>query len=255
MSAPSTAKPIRLGVNVDHVATLRQARYRKMLDHPNAEPCPIQAALEAESAGAAGITAHLRADRRHMQDADLLHLRRSIRTKLNLEMGLTPEILDFALQLRPDDVCIVPENREEVTTEGGLDCVSHADELQSAIAKLKAVGIRVSLFIDPDAEQVRTAARLKAEFIELHTGSYANAIEPAQREAELERLRQAASLAKSLGLRVNAGHGLNYQNVQAICQIPGIEELNIGHSIVSRAMFVGMANAVREMLQAMNASP
>ncbi|MCX7713055.1 MAG: pyridoxine 5'-phosphate synthase [Chthoniobacterales bacterium] len=248
MSCQPIPNKIRLGVNVDHVATLRQARYREMLNHPNAEPCPIQAAREAESAGASGITAHLRSDRRHMQDADLFALRKAVRTKLNLEMGLTEEILQFALTLLPDDVCIVPENRNEVTTEGGLDCIASQSLLRAAIPQLRKAGIHVSLFIDPIPDQIRAAADLGAEFIELHTGCYANATDPNEKSAELQRLYEAAKLAQNYGLRINAGHGLNYQNVAPICKIPGIEELNIGHSIVSRAIFIGMADAVRQML-------
>lgn len=237
---------ISLGVNIDHVATLRQARYRAMPDSPNAEPDPVAAALQAESGGAKGITAHLRADRRHIQDRDLFRLRESISTKLNLEMGHSDEILRIALQVQPEDVCLVPEERQEVTTEGGLDCAGLAVRLAPTVKELVDVGIRVSLFIDPDGEQVEAAARLGAQFIELHTGAYANA-SGAARSVELERLHEAAILAKELGLRVNAGHGLNYENVRGVFGLAGLEELNIGHSIVSRAMGVGMAAAVREM--------
>jgi len=235
-----------LGVNIDHVATLRQARYRETPDNPNSEPDPVSAALIAEHAGAIGITAHLREDRRHMQDRDIFLLREKISTKLNLEMGVSEDILGIALQIRPEDVCLVPENRREVTTEGGLDCVSHEQSLRVVVGRLRDSGTRVSLFIDAEPEQIRTAAALGAEFIELHTGAYANT-SGADQESELEKLRHGASLAISLGLRVNAGHGLNYDNVRPILSLPGLEELNIGHSIISRAVFVGLENAVREM--------
>ncbi len=235
-----------LGVNIDHVATVRQARYREDPDHPNAEPDPVAAALEAEKAGAAGITAHLREDRRHIQDRDIVRLRESIRTKLNLEMGLCDEIVRIALEVLPEDVCLVPENRREVTTEGGLDCAGQREILRPVVARLRGRGIRVSLFIDPNARQLEAAADLQAEFVELHTGAYANA-RGAAREAELERLHRGAARAVELGLRVNAGHGLNYENTLPILGLPGLEELNIGHSIVSRAVTVGMPQAVREM--------
>ncbi|MEI6278992.1 MAG: pyridoxine 5'-phosphate synthase [Verrucomicrobiae bacterium] len=231
-----------LGVNIDHVATLRQARYREA--PRNAEPDPVAAALAAEQAGAKGITAHLREDRRHIQDADIRALREKISTKLNLEMSASEEILRIALEIVPDDVCLVPENRREVTTEGGLDCCGQLDELRPVVARLKDRGIRVSLFIDPDDEQIAAAAELQADFVELHTGAYAHATEP---ECELRRLMRAAQLAVAAGLRVNAGHGLNYQNTSAILALPGLEELNIGHSIISRAVMVGIAQAVREM--------
>lgn len=239
---------ISLGVNIDHVATIRQARYRDMLDSPNAEPDPVEAALAAERGGAAGITAHLRADRRHIQDVDIFELRKAIRTKLNLEMGNTPEILEIALKVKPADVCLVPENREEVTTEGGLDCAGNEDALVPTIGVLQDAGIRVSLFIDPEQEQVEAAARLGAEFVELHTGAFANASGGAQ-DDELFRLIAAAELADSLGLRVNAGHGINYTNIAKILRIPHLAELNIGHSIVSRATFVGIEQATREMVE------
>lgn len=235
-----------LGVNIDHVATVRQARYRCDLDNFNAEPDPVAAALAAEKAGAKGITAHLREDRRHIQDRDIVRLRESVCTKLNLEMGIADEIVRIALEVLPDDVCLVPENRQEVTTEGGLDCAGKATALRPIVARLRGRGIRVSLFIDPDPCQIEVSADLGAEFVELHTGAYANA-SGAAREAELRRLKEGASLATSLGLRVNAGHGLNYVNVQPILSLDGLEELNIGHSIVSRALVVGMDQAVREM--------
>jgi len=235
-----------LGVNIDHVATLRQARYRETPDNPNSEPDPVAAALIAEHAGAIGITAHLREDRRHMQDRDIFLLREKISTKLNLEMGVSEDILGIALQIRPEDVCLVPENRREVTTEGGLDCISNEEPLRVVVGRLRDSGTRVSLFIDAESEQIRAAAALGADFIELHTGAYANT-SGAHRESELEKLRLGASLAISLGLRVNAGHGLNYDNIRPILSLPGLEELNIGHSIISRAVVVGLENAVREM--------
>lgn len=235
-----------LGVNIDHIATIRQARYREDPENPNGEPDPVAAALLAEKAGAKGITAHLRDDRRHIQDRDILRLRESVTTKLNLEMGVTEEILRIALEILPDDVCLVPENRREVTTEGGLDCLGNLDVLRPAVARLRGRGIRVSLFIDPDEEQVESAADLDADFVELHTGAYANA-SGTDVERELQRLQSAARLAVARGLRVNAGHGLNYRNTPAILGLAGLEELNIGHSIVSRAVIVGLDQAVREM--------
>ena len=235
-----------LGINIDHVATLRQARYRETPDNPNAEPDPVAAALIAEKAGAVGITAHLREDRRHIQDRDIFLLREKITTKLNLEMGVSEDILRIAFQIRPEDVCLVPENRREVTTEGGLDCVAHEQKLRSAITRLHDVGARVSLFIDAEEKQIAAAASLGAEFIEIHTGSYANKFGE-ERTTELEKLRRGAAFALSLGLRVNAGHGLNYENTKPILALPGLEELNIGHSIISRAVTVGLETAVREM--------
>ena len=235
-----------LGVNIDHVATLRQARYRETPDNPNAEPDPVAAAIIAERAGAVGITAHLREDRRHIQDRDIFLLREKITTKLNLEMGVSEDILRIALQIRPEDVCLVPENRQEVTTEGGLDCLTNEKTLRSAIGRLQDAGARVSLFIDAEETQIQAAASLGAEFIEIHTGSYANKF-GAERASELEKLRRGAALALSLGLRVNAGHGLNYENTAPILSLPGLEELNIGHSIICRALTVGLENAVRDM--------
>jgi len=242
---------IHLGVNIDHIATIRQARYRRMTDSPLAEPDPVEAALAAERGGARGITAHLRADRRHIQDADIFRLRERIATKLNFEMGNTPEILAIALEVKPADACLVPESREEVTTEGGLDCVAYESALGDTIAALKGNGTVVSLFIDPEKRQVEAAARLGAEFVELHTGAFANAV-GAEQDEELLRLIAAAELADSLGLHVNAGHGINYVNIAKVRRIPHLVELNIGHSIVSRAAFVGIEQATREMLAAMN---
>ena len=235
-----------LGVNIDHVATLRQARYREQTQSHNAEPDPVAAALIAELAGASGITAHLREDRRHMQDRDIFLLREKITTKLNFEMGLSEDILRVALAVRPEDVCLVPENRLEVTTEGGLDCAGRLDVLAPAIARLRDVGTRISLFIDPEESQIRAAAALGADFVELHTGAYANAT-GAARDKELHKLMEGAALACELQLRVNAGHGLNYENTTAILVLPGLEELNIGHGIISRAIAVGLHAAVREM--------
>ena len=235
-----------LGVNIDHVATLRQARYRETPESPNAEPDPVAAALVAEKAGAVGITAHLREDRRHIQDRDIFELRERITTKLNLEMGLSEDIVQIALRVKPHDVCLVPENRQEVTTEGGLDCAGQMDRLRVIVTRLQEAGARVSLFIDPEEHQLRAAAALRAEFVELHTGAYENALGVA-RDRELDKLCQGAQLALALGLRVNAGHGLNYENTSAILALPGLEELNIGHSIISRAVSVGLHQAVSEM--------
>ena len=238
--------PLRLGVNIDHAATLRQARYARDQDSILIEPDPVEAALIAEQAGADGITAHLREDRRHIQDRDIFRLKDSLRTKLNLEMGNAPEIVAIALQLRAHDACLVPENRNEVTTEGGLDCVTHRAALTETITKLNDVGTVVSLFIDPDPEQIQAAADLKAEYIELHTGAFANAMGP-ERARELQRLIEGAKLAHDLGLHINAGHGLNYENVHELFTVPHLEELNIGHAIISRALFTGLASAVTQM--------
>lgn len=240
---------LKLGVNIDHVATLREARYRGC---GAGEPDPVGAALICESAGAHGITAHLREDRRHMQDRDICKLREVIKTRLNLEMANTPEILAFALEVKPDIVCIVPERRQEVTTEGGLDVAGHWLALSDARKKLNDAGIQVSLFIAPEPAQIDAAARTGSQFIELHTGAFAeNYHRKKERAAELERLIAGATQAHELGLQVNAGHGLNYRNLSALRQVPGLVELNIGHSIISRAIVVGLAMAVREMLLAM----
>lgn len=243
---------LHLGVNIDHVTTLRQARYRTMLDSPNAEPSALQAALEAEAAGAHSITIHLRADRRHIQDADVYLLRKSIGTKLNLEMGNTEEILAIALEVKPDFVCMVPESREEITTEGGLDVRGHFEALKTTVGKLEANGTRVSMFIDPDLDQVRASAEVGASMIELHTGTFANHF-GAERAAEVERLKAAAELGHSLGLQINAGHGLTTANLPELLVVPHLHELNIGHHIVSRAVFIGLRAAVQEMLAAMAA--
>jgi pyridoxine 5-phosphate synthase len=242
---------LRLGVNIDHVATLRQVRYATMPDSKNAEPDPVAIAGICERAGAHGITAHLRADRRHIQDRDLERLRESLVTKLNLEMGNTPEIVDFALRIVPDEVCLVPEKRAEITTEGGLDVVAHRKELSGTVKRLHAAGVRVSLFIDPAREQIDGAVALGADIVELHTGKLANAFTEKIEQEELERLREAAMRAQSFNLQVNAGHGINYRNIALIHKIPHLVELNIGHSIVARAVFVGFETAVREMLSLM----
>ena len=241
---------LHLGVNIDHVVTLRQARYRGMLESPNAEPSVLEAALASEEAGADSITVHLRADRRHIQDADVFLLRDKIGTKLNLEMGNTREILEIACRVKPDFVCLVPENREEVTTEGGLDVAGQVEALAATVKTLQAAGARVSMFIDPDLEQVRASAAIKADMIELHTGTFANASH-SKRPLETARLREAAVLGNELGLQVNAGHGLTVKNLPDLFAVPHLAELNIGHSIVSRAIFVGLGNAVKEFREVM----
>ena len=238
--------PLLLGVNIDHAATMRQARYAGDPGSILVEPDPVEAGRIAEKAGADGITAHLREDRRHMQDSDIYRLKEALQTKLNLEMGNAPEIVAIALQVKAHDACLVPENRSEVTTEGGLDCLTHRTALQATIGRLHDVGTVVSLFIDPDPDQIRAAADLKAEYIELHTGAFANATGEA-RTHELRRLIRGAKQAHDLGLRINAGHGLNYHNVAELFAVPHMVELNIGHAIISRALFVGLATAVTEM--------
>jgi pyridoxine 5-phosphate synthase len=242
---------LKLGVNIDHVATLREARYRGL---GRGEPDPVAAALACEAAGAHGITAHLREDRRHIQDRDVWKLREVIRTRLNLEMANAPEILGIALKLKPDIVCLVPERRLEVTTEGGLEVAGNESALTETRKKFSDAGIEVSLFIAPDREQIEAAARTGADFVELHTGAFAEefAREGEQAKSELERLLAGARQAHAAGLKVNAGHGLNYQNLPLLFQVPHLVELNIGHSIVSRAMAVGVEAAVREMLRVMN---
>src|SRR6202040_1843921 len=217
----------------------------------NVEPDPIAAAAICERAGAGGIVAHLRTDRRHIQDRDIDRLRQNIMTKLNLEMGNTPEIVDVALRIVPDEVCLVPEKREEVTTEGGLDLVTNRKELEPTIKRLHIAGIRVSLFVDPTLEQIDAAHELGVEMVELHTGKLANAFSEKIEKQELENLQAAAKAASELKLQVNAGHGINYTNIALIHKIPHLTELNIGHSIISRAVFVGLETAVREMLAAM----
>jgi pyridoxine 5-phosphate synthase len=229
-----------LGVNIDHVATLRQARGT---DYPS----PLEAALEAENAGADYITLHLREDRRHIQDADVAALRRRLRTRMNLEAAVTPEMIAIARRIRPHDVCLVPERRAELTTEGGLDVAGKFKRVEQACRALGHAGIRVSLFIDADRRQIDAARRAGAPVVELHTGAYAEARGAARRAKALARVRAAAEYAAGQGLHVNAGHGLNYANVRPVAAIPEIRELNIGHAIVARSVFVGLAQAVREM--------
>ncbi|MGK0289241.1 MAG: pyridoxine 5-phosphate synthase [bacterium] len=231
-----------LHVNVDHIATIREAR-------KTTEPNPIFTALMAEQAGASGITVHLREDRRHIQDRDVELIRRTIQSKMNLEIAATDEMVQIALDIKPDIVTFVPEKREEITTEGGLDCVGSFKNLDKKIKKLKEAGIRVSLFIDPEQEQIEAAEELGSDDIELHTGEYANATQDKDIDYQLERLVNAAEFADNIGLQVNAGHGLTYFNVVPIARIPQIVELNIGHSIISRSVNFGIEEAVREMLQ------
>jgi pyridoxine 5-phosphate synthase len=235
---------IRLGVNIDHVATIRQARGTRY-------PSPVQAALRAEEAGADSITLHLREDRRHIQDADVFALRGLLQTKMNLEMAVTEEMLAIALQVKPQDVCLVPEKREERTTEGGLDVIANFDAVKNACERLGQAGIRVSLFIGPDIKQIDAAQKAGAPIIEIHTGAFADAEEGKQKKDELMRIVTAVAHGVNLGLAVNAGHGLNYHNVKDIASIPGIEELNIGHAIIAHALFIGWDEAVREMKQLM----
>ncbi|HEY4071635.1 MAG TPA: pyridoxine 5'-phosphate synthase [Herbaspirillum sp.] len=230
---------IELGINIDHVATVRNAR-------GTVYPDPLRAALEAEQAGADAITLHLREDRRHIRDADVEAIRPQLITRMNLEAAVTAEMLDFACRIQPQDVCLVPEKRHELTTEGGLDVVRYFPQVQAAVRQLHAAGIRVSLFIDPDPQQIQAAAETGAKVIELHTGRYAET-EGAVQAQELLRVRQGVLEGTQRGLRVNAGHGLHYTNVQAIAAIADIAELNIGHAIVAHAIFAGWQNAVREM--------
>jgi pyridoxine 5-phosphate synthase len=235
---------IYLGVNIDHIATLRQARKTRY-------PSPVEAALAAETAGADSITLHLREDRRHIQDADVVVLRQVLKTKMNLEMAVTEEMLGIACSVRPEDVCLVPEKREELTTEGGLDVAGQLPKLRDACARLADAGIRVSLFIDADFAQLDAARKAGAPVVEIHTGHYAEAATDVGRAAEFERIRMAVAYGRSLGLTVNAGHGLTYHNVQPIAALPGIRELNIGHAIVAHALFVGWKEAVAEMKRLM----
>ena len=231
---------IKLGVNIDHVATIRQARGTKY-------PSVVQAALRAEQSGADSITLHLREDRRHMQDADVFALRGLLQTRMNLECAVTDEMIDIALEVAPQDVCLVPERREERTTEGGLDVIANFAQVARAVKRLSNAGIRVSLFIGPDTAQIDAAKKAGAPLIELHTGTFADAEHLPARQYELQRIKDAVKYALSLGLVVNAGHGLHYHNVHEIASIEGIDELNIGHAIVAHALFVGWDNAVREM--------
>jgi pyridoxine 5-phosphate synthase len=249
---------LKLGVNIDHIATLRQARYKTAFAPgvcavPGGlvpEPDVTRAALEVETAGAHGITVHLREDRRHIHDSDVRQLRQTIHIRLNLEMADVPEIVAIAGEIRPDEVCLVPENRQELTTEGGLNVIAGAKSLTQTIARLKRAGIVVSLFVDPDVEQIRAAADVGADYIELHTGAYADA-RGTQKATEVTKLIAAATLAHERGLRVNAGHGLNYENTPGIFVVPHLDTLNTGHAIVSRAVFVGLRQAVSEMLKVM----
>jgi pyridoxine 5-phosphate synthase len=236
--------PIFLGVNVDHVATLRQARLTRY-------PDPVRAAMAAESGGADGITIHLREDRRHIQERDVEMIQQSILTRLNLEMAVNEFMLDFAEKIHPVYCCFVPEKRKELTTEGGLDVLSDESRIKDACVRLAQSGIQVSLFIDPDLKQIEAAIRCKAPIIELHTGCYADAKNETLRQHELQRIIKAAEFAYKEGLIVNAGHGLNYQNVQSIARIPEIHELNIGHGIIAEAVFRGLEDAVREMKKLM----
>ncbi|MBU1435941.1 MAG: pyridoxine 5'-phosphate synthase [Gammaproteobacteria bacterium] len=237
-------QPIYLGVNIDHVATVRQARGSQY-------PEPVHAALLAEQAGADGITVHLREDRRHIQDRDVFLLRDTIQTRLNFEMGVTDEMLGIALQLNPHFCCLVPEKRQELTTEGGLDIVGQLSKIDTAVKTLAAQNILVSLFIDADFKQIEAAAKVGAPYIEIHTGAYADATCPKVQKAELERIRTAAEYAASLGIIVNAGHGLHFHNVQPIAAIPQMYELNIGHALIARAIFTGLGPAVTEMKRLM----
>ncbi|MGH8225835.1 MAG: pyridoxine 5'-phosphate synthase [Gammaproteobacteria bacterium] len=231
---------VKLGVNVDHVATLRQAR-------GTSYPDPVQAALNAEQGGADGITVHLREDRRHIQERDVRRMHEEIATKLNLEMAVTPEMVAIACDIAPRDVCLVPERREELTTEGGLDVAAEPKRYREAVARLADAGVRVSLFIDPQAVQIEAAAAVGAPVVELHTGRYADAKNEEEIRIEINRLIESSNVALEVGLVVNAGHGLHYNNVASVLMLPGLVELNIGHAIVARAVFVGMRAAVAEM--------
>ena len=245
---------ILLGVNIDHAATLRQARYRPAgaAVGGNIEPDPVALAALCEQAGADGITVHLLEDRRHIHELDVRRLAESKSTRLNLEMACTSAMTRFALQLQPHSVCLVPENREEVTTEGGLDVVKNRDKVARVTDAMNAAGIKTSLFIDPDADQIEMSAKLKAPWVELHTGAYANAYHGSGRATEFQRLCTGAEQAHAAGLVVNAGHGINYVNIAEVRTIPHLHELNIGHSIMSRALFHGIEEAVREMKRRMN---
>jgi pyridoxine 5-phosphate synthase len=243
---------ILLGVNIDHCATLRQARYKGVsLVDPIVEPDVVALSLLAEKAGADGITVHLREDRRHIQDGDVTALKAKIKTRLNLEMACTQAMIDFALKLKPNSVCVVPESRQEITTEGGLDVVGGRERVKSCIDAMNLAGIKTSLFIDPEPEQIKLAAELNAPWIELHTGAYANAYYTHKRNFEFQRLVSAAKLAHSLGLIVNAGHGINYTNIAEVKTIPHVHELNIGHSIIARSLSYGISEAVSEMKRLM----
>lgn len=246
---------ILLGLNIDHCATLRQARYREAGASCGGmiEPDPVALALLAEQAGADGITVHLREDRRHIQERDVWRLRECIATRLNLEMACTPAMIAFAAKLKPDSVCVVPENRQEVSTEGGLEVAGQRERVRTCVEAMKAAGVLTSLFIDPEPAQIEASAEVGAPWIELHTGAYANAFhQPALRAQEFRRLSMGAALAHQRGLTVNAGHGISYVNIAELRTLPHLHELNIGHSILSRALFTGIAEAVREMKARMN---
>jgi pyridoxine 5-phosphate synthase len=241
---------LELGVNIDHVATLRQVRYKGLLHLPNAEPDILRAVVQAESAGADQITIHLREDRRHIQDQDVYLVKEAVKTKLNLEMGLTEEIITIALDVQPHTVCLVPEHRAEVTTEGGLDIVGREKLVKEAIGRFHAAGIKVSLFIDAEPEQIEASARVGTDMIELHTGRFANTL-GAERAEIVQQLIAGAKQAHQLGLQVNAGHGLNLSNVSELMKVPHLVELNIGHHLICRALENGLEAAVREMKAAM----
>ena len=243
----SSISPILLGVNIDHVATLRQARGTRY-------PDPVQAAILAEQAGADAITLHLREDRRHIQERDVLMLKDILQTRMNLEMAVTPEMLAFANKVQPQDCCLVPERREELTTEGGLDVAARPELMADACASLASAGVRVSLFIDPDPRQVDASAQAGAPVVEIHTGAYADAPDCISREREFVRIVQVVEADVAAGLHVNAGHGLSYHNVEPVAAIPAIQELNIGHAIIARAVFSGLEEAVREMKRLMRGS-
>ena len=239
-----------LGVNIDHVATLREARYAMLPGSPNAEPSPLEAAADAQAGGADSITVHVRGDRRHMQERDVFEIREKIGLPLNFEMGNTREMVELVLGLKPDFVCLVPETREEVTTEGGLDVDGLYRLLEPTVSQLQGVGIKVSMFIDPDVRQVEASSRIGVEMVELHTGCFANAVGE-DREAEIRRLTECAELGYGFGLQVNAGHGINFENLSGVMRVPHLAELNIGHTLVARAVRVGLQKAVEEMRAAM----
>lgn len=253
MTSPSPS-PLKLGVNIDHVATLRQARYALDLTAANVEPSLLAAAHVAESAGADSITIHLRHDRRHIQDSDVYELRKKIHTQLNLEMGNTPDILAVALDIVPDFVCLVPENRLEITTEGGLDVAGADASLGRTVKALQERGVLVSLFVDPEPGQILASVRIGADMVELHTGAFANAALEGG-DAELELLQNAANLAASEGLKVNAGHGLNLANLVKLMRVPHLHELNVGHHLISRGIFVGLAHSIRDFKALMASYP
>ena len=246
--------PLLLGVNIDHIATLRQARYAHMPTSPNSEPSPLQAGLDAIEGGADSLTIHVRGDRRHMQDADAYEIREKIKAPLNFEMGVTEEMVGFALKLKPEYVCLVPETREEITTEGGLDVLGKFDTTRMVIAKLQSAGMKVSLFINPDLKQVEAAGEACADMIELHTGCFANA-QGDLVKGQVERLAAAAVEGHLSGMQVNAGHGINYNNIKALYDVPHLAELNIGHSIIARSTRIGLTAAVREMKELMAGYP